>query len=175
MFQSIYETLPRNCKKYLPKPYDLGVAKIKYKNRWRGVICYEYIPGTTMRNFIENPNKHHLIPLIMQKVRTSLLCLWSSGYIHGDFHLDNVLVTPKLDVKLIDFSTSMKVPKLIFKNDVSTHKWFEKHWKRLYDSKIHNPNLAMFDWRTMNSKGIWKHEKEIIKKAMIESASVKKH
>lgn len=164
----VYNTLSKECKRYVPKPIDLGIEYVKYRKRNRGIIAYKYIEGAPFREYIKDEENHKHIPRVMKNIRKGLLCLWYSGFIHGDMHLDNVMVMPDKSIKIIDFSTCKSVRKL--DTDEIIGEWFKKQWKTYYNSSEYNPNLALYDWKVMDSPGIWKHEKNIIQKRM---ASVK--
>jgi len=175
-FLHIYESLSPACKQYIPKPVNLGVTMIKHRNRFKGVIAYEYVPGDTFRNFIKVENNHVHVSKIIKQIRKALLCIWMSGFIHGDLHLDNIIVMPNHKIKIIDFSTSRVAQPLKFANTASDDKitlWFLKEWKKLYgEGDNFNPNLALFDWKTMYSPGIWKHERRIIRGALCKSCKM---
>jgi serine/threonine protein kinase len=177
---TIYNILPQQCKKYLAKPVDLGITKIKVNGRYKGILAYEYISGVTLRKYIENPQNKNSISKIITKVQKSLLCLWYNGYMHGDFHLDNIIVMPNGNIKIIDFSTASMVKPLSHANPQKKNnvvKWFKKEWTDRYGTNLskgkYNPNLALFNWESMESPGIWNHEKKIIQNAM-RKASVNK-
>ena len=169
---NVYNSVSSSCKTYFPKPVNIGLTKVKYRNRYRGLIAYEYIEGEPFRKFIKNPENAKHIPKIMNNIRKALLCMWNSGYIHGDLHLDNILVAKNKSIKIIDFSTSKQVTPL--SNESSSKTWFKRQWKKVYKENLKfNPNFALYNWKVMNSPGIWAHEKNIIKTAMLNFSSIK--
>lgn len=47
------------------------------------------------------------VQAVLAKVRSAVEAIWERGYIFGDLHTGNVMVTPDLDVKLIDLETCL--------------------------------------------------------------------
>ncbi|MBT2364792.1 class III lanthionine synthetase LanKC [Streptomyces sp. ISL-10] len=81
----------------------------------------EYIRGTTLQEWVaanqpfllrENPLEpahpevvrayRENVEVIMGRVRAAITAIWERGHIFGDIHPGNVMVTPDLDVKLLD-------------------------------------------------------------------------
>ncbi|MFA7765859.1 class III lanthionine synthetase LanKC [Streptomyces sp. NPDC048723] len=86
----------------------------------------EYIEGTTLQEwcaakvpFLVRPNPFDAptpedirsyredLEAILAKVRAALEAIWDRGYVFGDIHPGNVMVTPDLDIKLIDLEACL--------------------------------------------------------------------
>lgn len=80
-------------------------ARAPHKKKW--VIILEYVPGITLKKFIESHYKTN-----MSKVREAVAQFakvvekWHrNGFAHGDPHTDNAIIIPEtMNVVLIDYS-----------------------------------------------------------------------
>ena len=101
---------------------------------------------------------------LIKQLRFIIAGLWKKGYIHGDLHFGNVLVTKNNVVKLIDFGntlptkTPLPVNSVNVNKDLSpqTVKWFDGEWKRML-KEIHgfkkgNPNRVIFKPKLTKSR-----------------------
>ncbi len=77
------------------------------RGRW---ISFEYIPGLSLRTVIERRalNNRYALDLIRQ-MTSALSYLHGRGLIHGDLKPENLLITERGDIKLIDFGLARKV------------------------------------------------------------------
>ena len=135
----IYNNIDLPCRKFIVKP----IGEIS-----ENAYVMEYVKGVTLFEYLQTATKTQ-IQKVMNQVRTVLVCLWKMGFVHGDAHLNNILVTPQNNIKLIDFGFTVKVDKL---NKIRTMEdlktWFARAWtKVLQTHKIPqgNPNIIYFD------------------------------
>ena len=101
---------------------------------------------------------------LIKQLRFIIVGLWKKGYIHGDLHFGNVLVTKDNVVKLIDFGntlptkTPLPVNSVNVNKDLSpqTVKWFDGEWKRMlkeiHGFKTGNPNRVIFKPKLTKSR-----------------------
>ncbi|MFJ1647640.1 class III lanthionine synthetase LanKC [Streptomyces sp. NPDC088258] len=99
------------------------------KFTWQGhhFIVMEYVRGTTLLEWCAAKQPYLLRPdpfrppttdditeyreqidTILTQVRGFLSALWERGYVFGDVHPGNVIVTPELDVRFIDLEACIK-------------------------------------------------------------------
>jgi len=144
ILEYINKTIPFPCNKYFPK---LVKVPEKYK-KIKGILAMEYINGKTLYHYIiehrENPKR---LEKVMKRVKKAIVCLWKHGIIHGDAHLDNIMVTKNNKVKIIDFGQAKRV-KPYTKNDSMEQykKWFYPKWKawlKQHRFPLGNPNVAL--------------------------------
>lgn len=169
----IYKTITSNCKHNIPEIIDIGVTKITLKNKTYGVIPMRFVYGTTLRKFIyesyeDTKKMRDTLVSILKQIRRILLNLWSVGYIHGDLHLGNIIITPTKRVMLIDFQCSGQVQPLKIDNITSMHeikRWFVKQWKSNYPTEHENADYAIYEIQSMGDKaGMFYYEEKILKK-----------
>ena len=151
----LWHTLNEECKKYFVKPYQLPLD-CRPTNKKYQMHAMEKINGVNMSDFI----KYNLaidnkiaIKTVMNQLKSAIMCLWKSGFIHNDLHMKNVLVS-KDGIKIIDFGLSEKVTPLKSpKTKKDLIKWFtQKYTKSLNKLGLSsmNPNLYAY--------GIKKHK-----------------
>lgn len=73
-------------------------------------LALEYCPGKSLKRTLEDTSlsantRIHLV----QQIFEALAVLARKGYAHHDLHFENILVSPSLDVKVIDFGLSSKM------------------------------------------------------------------
>lgn len=77
------------------------------------ITVMEYIDGKTLHRAGEN--KKFLgttLPFkILQQLTKAIETVWLAGFVHSDLHHNNILVTPKEDVKIIDLGMARLIPK----------------------------------------------------------------
>ena len=89
---------------YLGHFYDFENGKF--------VIEMEYIPGQNLNKFVQNlpPTRvYRYLLLILRDLVTGLQLVHSKGIIHSDIKPDNIIITPALVPKLVDFGLGCKV------------------------------------------------------------------
>ena len=143
MHNNIYDKL--KCKKSFVKPLKLSndLKKIIYKrfkiDKNEHGYAMEYVEGVTLREFYAQIKNSKMFSTISKQLQTTFKCLWKQGFIHGDAHMGNIMVTfykgePK--IKLFDFGFSMKFNTPISINDdKELLKWFRTKWKRILTYK----------------------------------------
>ena len=99
---------------YFPKMIASGIVNSgDIKNEFHYIII-EYIEGKTLydylneKNSITDFNNSNEILTILLNLTMALNALWSHGIVHGDLSVENVMIKPDLNVKLIDFEKSAK-------------------------------------------------------------------
>lgn len=75
-------------------------------------IIIEYVEGKTLYDYLNEKkpgfNDSKEVLTIMLNLTMALNALWSHGIVHGDLSVENVMIEPNLNVKLIDFEKSAK-------------------------------------------------------------------
>lgn len=153
---NVYNNLTIYCKRHIPKYIDIGVNKIKFRNRYYGIFCMEKIKGITYSQFLQNTTDCKIISKTYKRLQKAIMCLWKAGYIHGDFHLDNVMITNKLQIKIIDFEFTEHVKPL--RNDINYESWFKSQW----NINLKFPNLAIYKLDSMPTNALSYNDKHKI-------------
>jgi serine/threonine protein kinase len=156
---------------YIPEIINIGVEKIEIDNEYMGVIPMKFVYGMTIRRFIyefyEDTENHKLyLRSIMTQVRKLLIRIWKAGYVHGDLHLGNLMITPELRVVILDFTYTAKVEPLSI-TDLQSQKgikiWFLKNWNSNYGPHHENADYSLYDMSCMRDRsGMFDYEREII-------------
>jgi serine/threonine protein kinase len=101
------QKLSAEKKMYFPNVYDSGSVDEKFY-----YIIMEYVNGITLYDYISSSyatgktkNKHEALTILLNLTK-ALNTLFSIGIIHGDLSVENVMIEPSLNVKLIDFEKS---------------------------------------------------------------------
>jgi len=84
-----YMTFPTLCAKLVRIDNDDCYITTK-----RGVVLRDWL--------LTNPSDSHKL-VVKEKILLLLKNLHDGGYVHCDVHIDNVIIYPMLDVRLIDF------------------------------------------------------------------------
>ena len=152
----LWVTLPDKCKKYFVKPLDLPKFCRPTSNLY-SMHAMEYVSGVNMHEYVKYNlalGNREKIKFVTSLLKDALMCLWKSGFIHMDLHMQNIIITSN-SIKIIDFGMTEKVEPL--KNTPKTkaelEKWFSERYitalKKL-GMKGTNPNLYAY--------GIKKHK-----------------
>ena len=102
--------LGADYKKYFPAIIDSGSSGEKFY-----YIIMEFIEGVTLYDYItESYNKKNgaEVYTILLNLTKALEVMYSTGIIHGDLSVENVMIEKDHSVKLIDFEKSSKDIKL---------------------------------------------------------------
>lgn len=95
--------------KYFPRIINSG----QIDNNFYYIIM-EYVEGKTLYDYLNEKyiiadfNNSKEILTILLNLTLALNTLWSHGIVHGDLSVENVMIEPDLNVKLIDFEKSTK-------------------------------------------------------------------
>jgi serine/threonine protein kinase len=153
----VQNNVSKSCKKYFPKLRKIP-PEIPEKD---GMYAMTYIEGMTFSNYLKRPigsqrfsSSIHKTQLqkVVNQIKDAFKCLWHAGIIHGDGHFGNIIITPKHDIKIIDFGFAEYVNKLNTDNN-DYEKWFVKQWPKLmkkHGKTYLNPNIMIFGngkWR----------------------------
>jgi len=99
---------------YFPKMIASGLIDSGDSKNHFHYIIIEHIEGKTLLDYLNEKqkiaefNNSKEILTILLNLTFALNALWSHGIVHGDLSVENVMITPELNVKLIDFEKSAK-------------------------------------------------------------------
>ncbi len=107
-------------------------------------IVMEYLPGGSLRSFLEknNPGSIPLKTVVMMAldVARGMTYLHSQGVVHRDLKSDNLVLTKELHVKLADFGVGCQESQCdLFNADLGTYRWMapemikHKHYSKKVD------------------------------------------
>ena len=142
---SIYEKLGSKCKSYIPKPISIGIIGSYSIGYIRYGYSMELIKGITLRKFMSKRTSLEKKEKVLKEVRKAFRCLWRAGFVHGDAHMNNILVTPDEHIKIIDFGFTLETTPL--SNNDNFKGWFKKQYEKLlaaHGIEKANPNLMYF-------------------------------
>jgi hypothetical protein len=114
------DQLPEKEKQYFAKIYDSDVVDDKFY-----YIIMEFINGITLYDYITHTYQTHVFKSrkeglhILLQLTKALKALFSLGLVHGDLSVENVMIEPDFNVKLIDFektSADIKLEKNTYGN-----------------------------------------------------------
>ena len=107
---------------YVPKIY------LKYETKDYIALVMEKVNGITLSEYLTSKQNHNID--IVTKLVTSLYeavtALHNSGYVHDDLHGNNIIITDKHKIKLIDFGQSDLIDS-VSASDENTPKIFEDY------------------------------------------------
>lgn len=143
----IYDSI--KCKSVIVKPIELTpekeqeIKKITKKDRVKKRLsgyAMEYIDGITLRDYLRQLSLSATnYSSVKKQLQNGFKCLWSHGFIHGDAHMGNVMVTMtktgKPKVKIFDFGFTIQCTAPTCKSDEELLKWFQIRWKRVLTYK----------------------------------------
>jgi serine/threonine protein kinase len=113
VYLHLYNKLGSEYQKYFPAIIDSGSSGEKFY-----YIIMEFIEGVTLYDYvIESYNKNALrskieVYTILLNLTKALEAMYSTGIVHGDLSVENVMIEKDRSVKLIDFEKSSKDIKL---------------------------------------------------------------
>jgi serine/threonine protein kinase len=118
------QRLDKQSQAYFPQIIDAGSSDDKFY-----YIIMEYVNGQTLYDYLTkayaNRNKSKVntndLLTIMLNFTRALKALWSQQIVHGDLSIENVMIEPNLNVKLIDFEKSSTSLKLAVNTVGSSH------------------------------------------------------
>lgn len=68
----------------------------------------QYVKGVPMKTFIKkHKDNHSMLMRLYNSLERTLVFLWLSRVVHGDLHLDNIIITKDIKVCLIDYGFSL--------------------------------------------------------------------
>lgn len=72
------------------------------------VVVMQYVKGVPMKTFIKkHKDNHSMLMRLYNSLERTLVFLWLSRVVHGDLHLDNIIITKDIKVCLIDYGFSL--------------------------------------------------------------------
>lgn len=79
------------------------------------MTCMELLDGAHTLTELHRSENVHLAPRVFKSIRDAVYALWHAGVVHGDLHMDNILVKIThcsedgkiIDVRIIDFGMSV--------------------------------------------------------------------
>ena len=164
-----YYGLPDSLKKYFPRPVNVkGEPNVYAMTMFDGITLYKALLNSRSPTYKRN---------VINKLRKAVFALWTSGYIHGDLHMSNIMVSKGSDpeIKILDFGmmrrSNINVPNKKFKTEGIVgyknltnkwEKWFKSSWKeqlRNLGLNASNPNMVVFPKKMGNLKYYAKHHK----------------
>ena len=170
MHESIYKDVSPACKKYFVKPLKRNMSKLQQylpeMNDRQYAYAMEHVVGLTLRNYLQMASASD-VKFVLDQVHAAFKCMWSHGYIHGDAHLDNIIVTnidhlirggkkrnAKPKIKIIDFGFATKVstPAKSLKTVGDLRTWFKKEWQKILKRmrlNVANPNFSFFNYNAV--------------------------
>ena len=135
--KDILRKIPNRHKKHFVQIYDIPFESSLFPHFY--FLQMEYIKGTSLYTLLKNDMlSQNEITSIQGQLKNVLLTLWLTGYIHNDLHLSNILITPQLQVKIIDFGHSVQVDPMD-PHEPNPKKWYKKMVKK-YNIYTSNPN-----------------------------------
>ena len=147
--KELYANMKKNakCEGKMVKPLNKKVNNIvQMIDSEKYGYAMEYVAGDTLRDYLKKEKRITRIEKVMRKLRGALKCVWKAGYIHGDMHLGNVIVTHDEEIKIIDFGMTVKANNIPKRTEYG--KWFKTQWlKVLKEHRIEkgNPNYVFFN------------------------------
>ena len=135
IYRRLMKKLSPSCKKYFPKFFDFKGDFDNYKV----YIALEYVQGKTLKDhmlYTFKPNRS-----IINSVQDAIMCMWKSGVVHGDLHLNNIMIDSKNNIKLIDFGAGMMVSPYTGKQSINV--WFTNKQLKMF-GRINNRKSFVF-------------------------------
>ncbi len=175
MHFTFYNSLPYSMRKHFPKPVDV---------KWEGdgpridpsVYAMEEVEGgVTVVDILTDRKKYAKFnpELLLRQLRGVVMSMWKAGFIHGDLHLENMVVNNNGTIVVLDFGFMGRVaekPPPTHNGDPEQRLddkwvgWFKKEWKRrlrMLGIRSGNPNIVAWP-RQMTMKYYAGFHKNII-------------
>ena len=138
----IYKNIPKNFRKHIVKPLELPSyysAKFPYLT----FHLMELVKGQPLGDLLQTGKLSTKdINNIKLQLRTIFNEIWKLGYLHGDLHTLNIMITPDMTVKIIDFGFTQKVNP--YTENKNVFEWFKTQWPYVLQRKgipKGNPNI----------------------------------
>ena len=159
-----YYKLPQALRKYFPKPVNVKGESFAY--------AMTMFDGMELSDALRSPKSTEYKRNVIKNLRKAIFALWTSGYIHGDIHTGNIMVsedTRNPQIQILDFGmmrkSALNVPNKKFKTNTigyknlndRWHKWFVNSWKVQLNKlglNTANPNMIVFP-RKMGNIGYY--------------------
>jgi len=150
----LYYKLPQQLRKYFPRPVLVKNEPDSY--------AMTMFDGITLQKALSVDKSAEYKTKVIKQLRKAIFAMWSSGYIHGDVHSENIMVSrdqKNPTIQILDFGMMRKSPVKIpnkrykmgsvgYKNLTNNwHDWFRVSWKKqLKDLNLNqaNPNMIVF-------------------------------
>lgn len=71
------------------------------------LAVYQFIDGITLKEWLEQEHSNYEKLDLCKTILDSIKHYQKQGVIHGDLHTGNILITPKGEISIIDFGTSL--------------------------------------------------------------------
>jgi serine/threonine protein kinase len=113
VYLHLYNKLGLEYQKYFPAIIDSGSSNEKFY-----YIIMEFIDGITLYDYVNESYKKNTVRskievyTILLNLTKALEVMYSTGIVHGDLSVENVMIEKDRSVKLIDFEKSSKDIKL---------------------------------------------------------------
>jgi len=101
----ILNLIKKNKHKNINSIYEIGEINSFY------VILCEYIEGKSLKEFIQNNTNLKDFEFVFNQILEGIKFLHTNNIIHSDIKPSNIIVNDNLDVKLIDFDSSILLKK----------------------------------------------------------------
>lgn len=150
----LYYGLPTQLRKYFPRP-----VMVKDEPESYAMTMFD---GTTLWQALQSRKSHEYKRKVIRQLRKAIFALWTSGYIHGDMHSENIMVSRDQEnptIQILDFGMMRKsqfnVPNHRFKLNSVDYTNLSKNWERWFANSwavqlnnlrltAANPNMIVF-------------------------------
>ena len=76
-----------------------------------GLIFSEYIQGISLYDYLQKLQGGGIPAWVVAELEYAICCMFLSGFIHGDLHMNNIILDPKTKrLHVIDFGRSIPIP-----------------------------------------------------------------
>ena len=151
---NFYYSLQCYYKRFFVKPY-----KVKFEDSYiihSDKFAMDIVPNAQTAfiyfNNLYKLNKIKKLNIVIRRIQHTIYTVWKHDLLHGDLHLNNILINTKTNMpKIIDFGSAIKVKTKIPMNTLKTvhtnkldklnkknEKWFRNEINLSMD---YNPNM----------------------------------